>query len=44
MKKHALKAESLAVESFETDVEQPNGCICDVAPCICTRAPDCTAA
>jgi hypothetical protein len=40
--KHALPVERLTVESFET-VDQPNGCICDVAPCGCTRAPDCTA-
>lgn len=38
-----LGLESLAVQSFET-VDAANGCICDVAPCICTRAPDCTAA
>ena len=43
MKKHALNVESLTVESFDP-VDQPGGCICDVAPCICTRAPDCTAA
>lgn len=43
MKKHALKAESLVVESFDTAVA-PNGCICDMAPCGCTRGPDCTAA
>lgn len=38
-----LCPECLAVESFET-ADAANGCICDVAPCICTRAPDCTAA
>jgi len=41
--KHALHADSLTVESF-VPVHQPGGCVCDVAPCICTRAPDCTAA
>ncbi len=42
MKKHALEVESLVVESFAPDVDR-NGCICDVAPCGCTGAPDCTA-
>ena len=46
MNKTRLKLETLAVESFATasytdTVRADNGCICDVAPCICSRAPDC---
>lgn len=45
MKKIALRPENLEVDSFATfpdgDVDGI-GCICDVAPCICTRAADCT--
>lgn len=47
MKKHTLNTESLKVETFATftdvvDAGGTNGCICDVAPCGCTRAEDCT--
>ena len=47
MKKQMLNPEHLKVESFSTytgpvDVDGTNGCVCDVAPCICTRAADCT--
>ncbi len=49
MNKARLKLEALAVESFSTagDAYAENpvapgaGCICDMAPCICSRAPDC---
>ncbi|HEX6041609.1 hypothetical protein [Longimicrobium sp.] len=47
MKKQTLNPEHLKVESFATftdavDAGDTNGCICDVAPCGCTRAADCT--
>jgi hypothetical protein len=49
MNKARLKLETLAVESFATagktyteTVRAGDGCVCDVAPCICTKAPDCT--
>lgn len=48
MKKHVLSPENLKVESFATFVDPVDttrtggGCICDMAPCGCTRAADCT--
>ncbi|HEU4452717.1 MAG TPA: hypothetical protein VFR81_06630 [Longimicrobium sp.] len=48
MVKPKLQIEALRVESFATadsftEIVGPGGgCICDVAPCICTKAPDCT--
>lgn len=47
VKKHTLSAESLEVETFSTftapvDRGGPGDCICDMAPCGCTRALDCT--
>jgi hypothetical protein len=48
MNKTRLKLEALAVESFvtakayaETVVTPGAGCVCDMAPCICSKAPDC---
>lgn len=46
MKKLTLNPEHLKVESFATftdAVVDAGTCVCDVAPCICTRADDCTA-
>ncbi|HEU0301640.1 MAG TPA: hypothetical protein VFR37_19450 [Longimicrobium sp.] len=52
MRKHALKAEKLVVQSFETfatsdatdTVQQVDGCVCFAPPCICTAIPEeCTA-
>ncbi len=47
MKKHTLSPDSLEVETFSTftapvDRGGPGDCICDMAPCGCTRALDCT--
>ena len=48
VKKHVLSPESLKVESFATFTDPVDttrtggGCICDMAPCGCTRAADCT--
>lgn len=46
MKKHTLNPENLKVETFATFNEaldtNPTGCICDMAPCGCTKGPDCT--
>ena len=51
-KKSTLRLETLAVESFVTSagplapraatVRPGGGCVCDVAPCICSAGPDCT--
>lgn len=39
----ALCVESFAAADSFTEIVGPGGgCVCDVAPCICTRAPDCT--
>ena len=46
VKKHTLNAESLKVETFVTFTDQidvAGTCICDAAPCICSKAPDCVA-
>lgn len=53
MFRHKLDAEALAVESFETlinddretrgTVPVDRGCICFAPPCICSAGPDCTA-
>ena len=51
MSKIKLQAEKLAVESFMTSagaaiigttIDVGGGCVCDVDPCACTRAHDCT--
>lgn len=47
MKKHTLNIEHLKVETFATftdvvDAGGTNGCVCDMAPCICSKAEDCT--
>jgi hypothetical protein len=45
VKKHRLNPEHLKVDSFATftpDVDVGTGCVCDVAPCVCTRGEDCT--
>ena len=52
MRKLKLQAEKLAVESFETfttaeasdTIPYRGGCVCDIAPCICTAGEDCTTA
>jgi hypothetical protein len=44
VKKHSLNAESLKVETFVTFTDMidiAGTCICDIAPCICSKAPDC---
>jgi hypothetical protein len=44
MKKHTLNADSLKVETFVTFIGTPDlagTCVCDMAPCICSKAPDC---
>lgn len=50
MNKARLKLDALAVESFATAnkgytdslVTPGRGCVCDMPPCGCTGAPDCT--
>jgi hypothetical protein len=45
VKKHALKADSLKVETFVTFTDSTDvagTCVCDYPPCICSNGPDCT--
>lgn len=45
MKKHALNADSLKVETFVTftdSIDAAGTCVCDYPPCICSKGPDCT--